>query len=191
MFAAPEDSDPQSRRMNVAQNDHDCQTRDQSQHLPAITILAAESLRSAGAPAVSEPTSSKSEERVSLFWRVFGGTLLSIAALVAITIYQQFTSSINELRNQIEKTNESRADFVKKDEFSTRMTTIWSRINEPKDNGTVTTLREKVTVQEQQLKTAEGDRKELQRELQALRERIAKLEGQQSRTIPTAQPHGD
>jgi hypothetical protein len=177
--------------MLVAQNDHDGQTRDQSQHLPAITILAAESLRSAGTPVVCEAPSSKSEERISLFWRVFGGTLLSIAALVAITIYQQFTSSINDLRNQIAKSNESHADFVKKDEFSTRMTTIWSHINEPKDGGTVTMLREKVTVQEQQMKSAEDDRKEMQREVQALRERIAKLEGQQSRTVPTAQPHGE
>jgi hypothetical protein len=177
--------------MTVAQNDHDCQTRDESQHLPAITILAAESLRSAAAPPISEAPPSKAEERMSLFWRVFGGTLLSIAALVAITLYQQFSSSINDLRNQIAKANESHGDFVKKDEFNTRMTSVWTHINEPKDNGTVTTLREKVTAQEQQLKTAEDDRKELQREIQALRERIAKVEGQQSRTVPAAQPHGE
>ncbi len=175
----------------MAQNDQNGQTRDQPQHLPTITILASETLRSAGAPPVCDAPSSKSEERISLFWRVFGGTLLSITALVAITIYQQFTSSINELRNQIEKAAESRGDYVKKDEFNTRMTTVWGRISEPKEGGTVTALREKITVQEQQLKSAEDDRKEMQRELQALRERIAKLEGQQSRTVPTSQSHGE
>ena len=175
----------------MAQNDQNGQTRDQPQHLPAITILAAESLRSAGAPLVCDAPPSKSEERISLFWRVFGGTLLSITALIGITIYQQFNNGINDLRNQIAKTNESHGDFVKKDEFNTRLSTVWSHVSEPKDGATVTTLRDKITVQEQQMKSAEDDRKDMQRELQALRERIAKLEGQQSRTIPTGQPHGE
>ena len=53
------------------------------------------------------------------FLRVFGGTLLSIAALVCITLYQQFTSTISELRNNLNNLNQSRGDLVKNDDFNT------------------------------------------------------------------------
>src|SRR5690348_2761568 len=54
-----------------------------AQRAPAITILAAEALRGAANGArPGEPPPAKTEERISLFWRVFGGTLLSIAALL-------------------------------------------------------------------------------------------------------------
>src|SRR5260370_38848643 len=61
-------------------------------------LLAAETLRSAAA-AGETATAAKGEERVSVFWRVFGATLLSIAALVGITLCQHFNSSLSELRS--------------------------------------------------------------------------------------------
>src|SRR5438132_9997852 len=82
------------------------------------TVVAAETLRNATAQGLLAAASAKGEERIGVFWRVFGGTLLSIVALVCVTVYQQFTSTINELRNDVNHLNESRADLLKKDEFN-------------------------------------------------------------------------
>jgi len=62
------------------------------------------------------------EEKISHFWRVFGGTLLSIAALVAVTMYNGMTSSIAELRSEIARLNEAKADAAKKDDVATLRT---------------------------------------------------------------------
>lgn len=70
----------------------------------------------------------KEDEKIGLFWRVFGGTLLSIVALVAITLYNNLNSGISELRAEIGKLNEARADLVKKDDFQSRLTTNYERI---------------------------------------------------------------
>ncbi len=68
------------------------------------------------------------EERISLFWRVFGGTILSICALVVMTLFNHLNGSLSELRADIARLNEARAELVKKDEFNVRTTTMWDRI---------------------------------------------------------------
>ncbi|HEX5270780.1 MAG TPA: hypothetical protein VFW33_09850, partial [Gemmataceae bacterium] len=151
---------------------------------PAMTALASETLR-AGARAAEPPP--KGEERMSLFWRVFGGTLLSIAALVVITLYQQFSASLNELRADILRLNEARGDLVKKDELNTRMTPLWNGLNDAKAGGAgMVALREKQASQDQQIKQLDDERKDLLREVQQLRERVAKLEGRQTGARPAA-----
>jgi hypothetical protein len=121
----------------------------------------------------------KGEERISLFWRVFGGTLLSIGALVVVTVYQQFSNSLVELRNDMIHLNEARADLIKKDDFNTRLNSVWSSMKDLQTATTaVTGLRERTLLLEQQLKEAEAERKELTREVQHLRDRVAAAEGQ-------------
>jgi chromosome segregation ATPase len=66
----------------------------------------------------------KDEDKVSQFWRVFGGTLLSIAALVAITMYNGMHSSITELRAEIIKLNEAKVDAAKKEDLATLRTQV-------------------------------------------------------------------
>ena len=150
------------------------------------TILTAETLRQGGSPVVVAPEPPKGEERISIFWRVFGGTLLSIAALVCVTVYQQFSNGINELRNGLNNLHETRADLVKKDEFGGRMTSVWSSIKELQAASiAVTAAKERITLLEQQLKASEEDRKELNREFQRLRERLATLEGQKAAAVST------
>jgi hypothetical protein len=160
---------------------------------PAITILAAEALRgAANGSHPLDPPPAKGEERLPLFWRVFGGTLLSIAALVVVTLYQQFSSGLNDLRGDVVRLNEARGDLVKKDEFNSRMTTVWNGLNDAKAAGAgVAGVREKQALQDQQLKQGEDERKELLREMQLLRERIANLEGRQERPKTTMGPAAD
>jgi hypothetical protein len=140
-------------------------------------VALSETLRNGAAGGTA--AAGKGEERISLFWRIFGGTLLSIAALVVVTVYQQFSNSLFELRNDMIHLNEARADLIKKDDFNNRLTSVW---NSMKDLQTATTavtgLRERTLLLEQQLKEAEAERKELAREVQHLRDRVAATEGQ-------------
>jgi chromosome segregation ATPase len=70
----------------------------------------------------------KEEEHISLFWRVFGGTILSIVALVSITLYNNMSSSITELRAEVSREREARAELVKKDEYNARVTAQYERM---------------------------------------------------------------
>lgn len=143
----------------------------------AGNTMTVENIRSATAPPV------RGEERISVFWRVFGGTLLSIAALVCITFVQQFSNSLGELRANLTHLNESRGDLVKNEDFNNRMTAVWNNLKELQGaNVGVVALKERSALLEQQLKTAEDERKELAHELQRLRERIAVVEGRQAAT---------
>ncbi|HEV3145882.1 MAG TPA: hypothetical protein VGZ47_18475 [Gemmataceae bacterium] len=194
-------------------------------------ILATETARNAsssGPPA--QPTKSN-EEKISVFWRVFGGTLVSIAALVAITAYQAQSNSINDLRKELSQANEARAQLVKNDEFTSARTKIWDKFQEMQKDTlalqqvkdrvglveeqikagsgtqkdlqsvqqTVSALQEKAVLRDQQLKQMDDEKKELVKELQALRERLAKLEAAKEAQPPnpkaagpkTANPLGD
>lgn len=194
---------------------------------------------------VAEPH--KSEEKISVFWRVFGGTILSITALVSIQAYQALASNIHEVRADQNRLRELSGDFVKKDELASRTTSIWNRVQELQNlNAAVTVtgtrlatieaqvnnadrerreiqatlvqmsglrektsqfdearklaeqdhkdlvsmlaamqgLRDKDAAMEKKLQDAETERKDLLREIQTLRERLAKIEGQQQ-TPPT------
>ncbi len=128
---------------------------------PDSTPIAATALR--GAPGEAPPPK-KEEEHYSLFWRVFGGTILSIAALVCITIYNNLSSSIAELRSEVNRANESRAnaiaelrndlgranearaDLIRKDEFNSRLSNNWDRVQTVQQqyaavNATLTSLK--------------------------------------------------
>jgi chromosome segregation ATPase len=143
----------------------------------------AETLRSvASAAGQIDAPPAKEEARISIFWRVFGGTLLSIAALVVVTVYQQFTSSLNDLRGELGHLNidlrkdmsrlsEAQADLVKKDDHNGRLRSVWDSIKELQaDKSTVTALKERAAVLQELFKAAEEERKDLVRQLQQLRE---------------------
>lgn len=124
---------------------------------PQSGLVVMESSRAA-----CPPKEEKGEERLGLFWRVFGGTLLSIAALVLITVYQQISGGLHGLRAGLNHVTEVHADFVKKDEFSARNTSLWNGIKELQAaNATVSALKERASLLEQQLKQAEDERKGL------------------------------
>jgi hypothetical protein len=124
---------------------------------PGITVAEAECLRSVAASSTQGPLKSvRGEERISLFWRVFGGTLLSIAALVCITVYQQLTSTLGELRTNLNHLTESRAELVKTDEFNNRTTALWGSIKELQtQSATVSGLKERSALLEQQVRTGQ------------------------------------
>ncbi len=77
---------------------------------------------------VLKATPKNDDEHISLFWRVFGGTILSMVALGAITLYNNISSNIAELRADINHEREARAELVKKDEFNNRSNAQYERV---------------------------------------------------------------
>jgi chromosome segregation ATPase len=144
-------------------------------------ILAAETLRSRHEVKLRKPEE-KPEEKLSLFWRVFGGTLLSICALVVITAYQQLTGGIHDVRNDVARLREANSDFIKKDDYNNRATQMWNRVNELNGlNASVSVLTNKMTGLEQQIAAGDRDRKEMQGPIAlvaALKEKLTALEEQ-------------
>jgi hypothetical protein len=93
-------------------------------------LATAETARSsAESSAPGKPENTGDDNQISLFWRVFGGTILSMVALGAITLYNSISTSIAELRNELNREREARAELVKKDEFNSRTTSQYERIH--------------------------------------------------------------
>ena len=57
---------------------------------------------------MTKSTEGRNEEKISIFWRVFGGTILSIVALAVITLYNSISSNISDLRNEVNREREAR-----------------------------------------------------------------------------------
>ena len=208
--------------MNPRRPDRDSNTSEDAESI----VLAAGTLRAGESRPTSPRDHTHPDERLSMFWRVFGGTILSILALVAVTLYNNLTSTINELRSEVNRVNEARAELVKKEEFNSRSQAMWDRLQTLQElrvaitglkeqvNGlsdeqgdtkavrdqltvieqrlksaeddhkalakaelTVTALEQKTVARDAQLKAAEDDRRDMAKQLQELRERLAKVEG--------------
>jgi hypothetical protein len=174
--------------MKGARNAERSPSRD---HDAPVLTMESEVLRAAAlAEGHGHAPPPKGEDRLPIFWRIFGSTVLSIAALVAITLYQQVTSSLNELRNDQIRLNQDHGDLIKKDEFHGRVMTLSNGIKELQaaNAAAADVWRERAASLERQLKAGEDERKQMTREhareMQWLRERLAALEGRQ----PTAAP---
>jgi DNA repair exonuclease SbcCD ATPase subunit len=151
------------------------------QEAAATAVLAEETLRNSGPVGAT----TKREDGPSALWKVFGGTLLSIAALVAITLCQHFNARLNELqaestyqntdlRKDLSRLGEAQAGLLKKDEFNSRLKSVWDSLKDLRDSDAVlAVLKERASATEQQLRAAEAERKELQRDVQQLREQRA------------------
>jgi hypothetical protein len=151
---------------------------------PDAPVLAAETLRSAASSAAAP---ARGEERGSVFWRVCGGTVLSIVALVAVTLYQQLTAAVNELRSSVAALNtdlrkdltqlsQAHADLVKKDEFNGRLTTVWNSVKELQAlSASVSMLKERALVRDQQEKADAEVREQMRKEVQTLEAAVTVL----------------
>jgi hypothetical protein len=141
--------------------------------------------------------------RRTLLWGISGGTLLSVLGFVAMFLYQEYSESLTELRRDLKHFNQTSAEYVRKDELQGRTTALWTRLRELKAgnaegvkdlhalalaNGARDT---KVAELERQLKVLEEERREMGRELQRLRERLARVEGHQAATAVMPASHAE
>lgn len=150
------------------------------------TLVAAETLRSAAvAPVAQKLAPPKEEEKMSLFWRVFGGTILSIVALVVITLYNNLTSTIAELRNDLNREREARTGLAKKDDVDSRSKSQYDRIRAVEGYKVdIEAIKERVgasmvavdTVRKDLSSSMDGIKKDTAC-LEVLKERVTALEG--------------
>jgi uncharacterized coiled-coil DUF342 family protein len=146
-------------------------------------ILAAETLRTPKSHAGQKEAEKSGDEKVSLFWRIFGGTILSIVALLVLTAYQSITGSIHDLRTDLSSLKEAKADLVKKDEFSTKTAKLWDKIQDVEKQlgsavGPVQQLKDRLGQFEDQAKTTSQERKEMHELQGTVKERMLQFEQQ-------------
>lgn len=164
----------------VSQNRSDRQPQ-QSANLMA----SAEVLRQQAASGAAQEAKKDDEKGMPVFWRVFGGTVLSIAALVLMTAYQGITGSIADLRSELNHTGtdlrkeivritEAQAELLKKEETDSRLSTVWRSLKEmQEERKELTALRERCQGLMSAFKSSEVERQKTAQEVQRLRERAA------------------
>ncbi|MDY3555172.1 hypothetical protein R5W24_004310 [Gemmata sp. JC717] len=134
-------------------------------------LAAYETTRSAADSSSDKAPPKKDEEHISVFWRVFGGTILSIVALVAVTLYNNTSSSISELRAQLSREHEARAELVKKDEFNTRTTAQYERMR------AIDTIKVELEGVKEKVNTntatVDGSKRDTNAALEAMRKEVA------------------
>ncbi len=147
-------------------------------------------------PSTYNPGKPKGWHRVALFWSVSGGTILSVVGFIALTLYQQYSDSLTELRNDLKHFNTTCADLVKKDTLHNRFASIKESIRDLQAANLSSTkelqavqsaavFRDTRTAQfETRIKAMEDERRQLIQEIQRLRERLASVEGRQSALLP-------
>lgn len=131
------------------------------------TLPVAATTAAAAAPA---PVARKGdEEKVSLFWRLFGGAVISVAALGGFTLYNTLTSNIAELRTENSRLKEDAAAYrTRADDNRREIDAMKERLNKYRTE--MDAAKKDVTVVE----------KDLQKALAEVREKVARMEGQQS-----------
>ena len=131
------------------------------------TAIAIETLRSAHGHAA--PKEKGDDEKVSVFWRIFGGTILSIVALGGITLYNNLTSNIAELRAEVSRLNEGKAEWAKKDDIQSVRTQLTTQAGY---RGEIDSLKERAAKAR-----AESD---------SLRKEVSAIEGLREKLIALA-----
>ncbi|QDU22040.1 hypothetical protein [Urbifossiella limnaea] len=107
------------------------------------TPVLVESVRSGATPPAA---GSGDEHKISVFWRVFGGTILSIVALVSITLFNSIQSSISELRAEVARTREALGAAVKREDFDREREARGALAKKEDVDARVKTLYERIRV---------------------------------------------
>jgi hypothetical protein len=130
-----------------------------------------EALRLAAPLGEESAEGERGEARTPAFWKLFGGTLLSVATLIVITLCQQFSAGLNDLRKDILRLSQGQGETVKEDELNSRIRPLWERVRELEaDRAALAALKEEAVMFLERLRSAEQECRALAREVQGLRE---------------------
>ena len=119
-----------------------------------------------------------------MIWGV-GSTILSVLGFLAWGLFEQYNSSLAELRADLKHFNEASSTFVKKDSMTRFRDQAKAQYKEMQS----VSLSNKQL--EAELKASEKAREDVSRELIRIRERLAFVEGRQSVTTTKANETDD
>lgn len=105
------------------------------------------------------------------------GTVLSGIGFIALALFEQYNSNLRELEHDLKHFHEVSGEFVKKDSIQRCYERLKESVKEVQASNEARARLEK------QLDASERDRRELARDLQQMRERLATVEGRQAATI--------
>lgn len=146
-------------------------------------------------PTVAPAARKSDDEKMHIVWRVFGGAILSVTAFAGFTLYNTLTSSIAELRSEVSRLNEVKAEV--KVESAKKEDVAALRTRAEDNRRELDNQRERLAKYRQELDAASKEQaavtagvkkdlttveKELQKALAEVREKLARLEGQQQQT---------
>lgn len=124
------------------------------------------------------------EEKVSIFWRVFGGAIISVTAFAGFTLYNTISSSISELRMENSKLKEDVATFrTRADENRREIDSLKERMSKYRTEMDAA-KKEQCVLTDGVKKDLTAVEKDLQKALAEVREKVARMEGQQSPMKP-------
>jgi hypothetical protein len=164
----------------------------------ALTALVKEQSARDAAPKEEkkeEKKEKKPEEQMPIFWKLCSAALVSVTALIAVTLYNQLNthssqlrSDLGQLRNEI---TQLRNDLVPKDDYSARNERVVNSIKavQASHKGALDTWRESSLAQRSTESDLRLQIRELERELQRMRERLSALE-QRELALPDTSPKG-
>ncbi len=133
-------------------------------------------------PKKEEKKEKKPEDQVPLFWKLCSAALVSVSALVVVTLYNQLNATAGQLRteNAFLRTELSqlRTDLVSKDDYNTRIEQIAFGIKEIQAaNKTATDSgRERLQEQKAVISDLRAQIKDLERQLLLMHEQMATME---------------
>jgi hypothetical protein len=128
----------------------------------------------------------KAEDQIPLFWKLCSAALLSVAALVAVTLYNQLSAGSSQLRSELgllrHEVGQLRNDLVPKDDYAARNERTINTIKQvqAQNKAALETWRERLGEQRTAVTELRLQIKEAERELQRLRERLSALEREAS-----------
>jgi hypothetical protein len=161
----------------------------------ALASLVDEQKRKVGGvPPAAPNEETKKETEPPLFWKLCSAALLSVAALIGVTLYNQLSAGSSQTRADLGQIRNEvallRNDLVSKDDYNTRTKGVIDAIKQAQatNNASIDTWRE--LLHEQKLASSELrlQIKELERDLQRLRERLSVLEQREATPKPESSP---
>jgi len=122
---------------------------------------------------VTHPTEriDESNDKVPLFWKLFGGSVFSIIVILMLSIFGYVVSSVQSVQGDLNRLNREVASL------GTTSTDLKERIKANELRGEeLRLLQEKLLLLEKSSVTLTEDNKTLREQISQLRERLAKIE---------------
>ncbi len=143
-------------------------------------------------PPKEEKKEKKPEEQMPLFWKLCSAALLSVSALIVVTLYNQLNATATQLNSDVgllrNELSQLRTDLVPKDDYNLRVEQIVNGIKDiqASNKAAAETWRERVQEQKATVSDLRQQLKSLERDLQGLREQLSILEQRAATTGKSA-----